>query len=43
VANLKGREHQRKREDMPCIDIEALDGTVMTVTLREHHLGGVSE
>lgn len=39
AESLKRRRHERSREEMPCIDIHALDGTVLTVTLREHHWG----
>ena len=41
AANLKGREHQRKREEMPAVTLEAQDGTKLVVTLERHHRDGV--
>lgn len=40
AANLKGREHQRKREEMPAIGLIAEDGTEIVVTLAAHHREG---
>ena len=37
---LHARRKERGREAMPCMDIELSDGTVLTVTLNEHHPGG---
>ena len=43
AARLNARADEKTREDMPCVDLHALDGTVLTVTLRNHHWGGDAE
>lgn len=34
------KDEPRRRESMPCVDLRALDGTVVVATLRDHHWGG---
>lgn len=43
AQRLNERREERDREAMPCIDIHAKDGTVLTITLRDHHWGGNAE
>ena len=40
AGRLTARRKERGREAMPCMDIVLRDGTVLTVTLNEHHPGG---
>lgn len=40
AARLNARAGERTRETMPCVDLIARDGTVLTVTRREDHWGG---
>ncbi len=41
--NLKGREGDRRREEMPAMTLEAQDGTKLVVTLERHHREGCVE
>ena len=40
AANLKGRDSQCRREEMPALTLEAQDGTKLVVTLERRHPEG---
>lgn len=37
---LRARDHERKRESMPALQVEASDGTLLVVTLAAHQREG---
>lgn len=40
AAMLRARENERLREEMPALQVEASDGTLLVVTLADHHREG---
>lgn len=43
AAMLQAREEERRRDEMPALQVEASDGTLLVVTLAAHHREGVLE
>ena len=40
AEKLRERMAERRRESMPSLEVPARDGTVLLVTLKEHHREG---
>lgn len=43
AAMLQARDHERERESMPALQVEASDGTLLVVTLAAHQREGCLE